>query len=94
MVIADKYSNPEWVAVDLLSQAEHDEDARAILVTDSLKLIKSVNHYISKYLKTLDRKKIANISIKKNGLSIKISSIKNAYKVANLNCTRAFTNNN
>ena len=84
MVIADKYSNPEWVAVDLLSQAEHDEDARAILVTDSLKLINSVNHYISKYLKTLDRKKIANISIKKNGLSIKIPSIKNAYKIANL----------
>ena len=46
MVIADKYSNPEWVAIDLLSQAEHDEDARAILVTDSLKLINSVNHYI------------------------------------------------
>ncbi len=84
MVIADKYSNPEWVAVDLLSQAEHDEDARAILVTDSLKLISSVNHYISKYLKTLDRKKIANISIKKNGLSIKIPNIKNAYKIANL----------
>lgn len=83
MIIADKYSNPEWIAVDLLSQAEHDEDARAILVTDSLELIKSVNYYISKYLKTLDRKEIANISIKKNGLSIKIPNLKEAYKIAN-----------
>ena len=39
MIIADKNSNPEWIAVDLLSQAEHDEDARAILVSDSLSLI-------------------------------------------------------
>ena len=46
MIIADKKSNPEWIAVDLLSQAEHDEDARAILVTDSFILIKSVNYYI------------------------------------------------
>ena len=84
MVIADKFSNPEWIAVDLLSQAEHDEDARAILVTDSMELIKSVNHYISIHLKTLDRKEIATISIKKNGLAIKINNIRSAYKIANI----------
>ena len=74
MIIADKKSNPEWIAVDLLSQAEHDEDARAILVSDSLSLIQSVNYYISKYLKTIDRKEIAKASIKKNGLAIKLSN--------------------
>ena len=57
MIIADKYANPEWIAVDLLSQAEHDEDARFILVTDSTSLVNSVNNFISKYLKTLARKK-------------------------------------
>lgn len=84
MVIADKFSNPEWVAIDLLSQAEHDEDARVILVTDSSNLINSVNHFISKYLKILERKEIAKNSIKKNGIAIKIPNLKNAYKIANL----------
>ena len=83
MVIADKKSNPEWIAVDLLSQAEHDEDARAILVSDSLRLIKSVNYYISQYLKTIDRKEIAKVSIKKNGLAIKLSNLKIAHKIVN-----------
>ena len=50
MVIADKDSNPEWVAVDLLSQAEHDEDARPILVSDNLEFI---NLQISIYKNTL-----------------------------------------
>ena len=65
MVIADKFSNPEWLAIDLLSQAEHDEDARAILVTDSSAFINSVNHYIKKVFKKYLGKTIANISIKK-----------------------------
>ena len=84
MVIADKNSNPEWIAVDLLSQAEHDEDARAILVSDSLSLIQSVNYHISQHLKTIDRKEIARVSIKKNGLAIKLSSLEIAHKIVNL----------
>ncbi|MEC8099858.1 MAG: histidinol dehydrogenase [Pseudomonadota bacterium] len=84
MVIADEYSKPEWVAIDLLSQAEHDEEARAILVSDSLKFIEEVNFYISKYLKTLDRRKIAKTSIKNNGLAIKVPKISLSTQVADL----------
>ena len=84
MVIADKDSNPEWVAVDLLSQAEHDEDARPILVSDNLEYINSVNNHIQKHLKKLTRKKIATLSLKNNGIAIKIPKISISYKIANL----------
>ncbi|MBF97220.1 MAG: Histidinol dehydrogenase [Alphaproteobacteria bacterium MarineAlpha9_Bin4] len=84
MIVADNKSNPEWIAIDLLSQAEHDEDARAILLTDSLTLIKSVNNYLVKYLKILDRKKIASFSIRNNGIAIKIPKLSAAYKVIDL----------
>lgn len=84
MVIADKDSNPEWVAVDLLSQAEHDEDARPILVSDNLEFINSVNKHIQKHLKKLTRKKIATLSLKNNGIAIKIPKISISYKIANL----------
>ena len=84
MIVADNNSNPEWIAIDLLSQAEHDEDARAILLTDSLTLIKSVNNYLVKYLKILDRKKIASFSIRNNGIAIKIPKLSAAYKVIDL----------
>jgi len=75
MIVADKSSNPEWLAIDLLSQAEHDEDARVILLSDSLNLIKSVNQNISKYLRIIDRKKIAKNSIKNNGIAIKVPEL-------------------
>ena len=84
MIIADKYSNPEWLAIDLLSQAEHDEEARAILVTDDKKLADDVEKSISKFLKKLSRNKIASESIKKNGLIIIIPKISLSYLVANL----------
>ncbi len=84
MVVADGKSNPEWIAIDLLSQAEHDEDARVILVSDNISLIRLVNNYIKKYLKILDRKNIANLSIKKNGIAIKIPKISFANCIVDL----------
>ena len=84
MIVADRRSNPEWIAIDLISQAEHDEDARAILVSDSLSLINSVNNYINKYLKIIDRKNIAILSIKNNGLAIKIPKLSFANHVVDL----------
>ena len=57
MIVADKSSNPEWLAIDLLSQAEHDEDARVILVSDSQNLIKSVNNIYQNILKILKENK-------------------------------------
>ena len=83
LVIADKHNNPKWVAMDLLSQAEHDEEARAILISDSKNFIKKVNEHIFNFLKSIKRKKIASKSIKKNGLAILIQDINFAYHVAN-----------
>ena len=83
LVIADKDNNPAWVAMDLLSQAEHDEEARAILISDSKDFIKKVNKYLSDFLKSINRKKIASKSIKKNGLAILIQDLNFAYYIAN-----------
>ena len=75
MIVAESGCDPEWIAIDLLSQAEHDEDARVILVSESLTLIKSVNRFIEKFLKNLERKSIAKLSVKNNGIAIKVPNI-------------------
>ena len=55
MVIADRSANPAWVAADLISQAEHDEMAQAILITPAKGLVARVHDQIARQLKTLDR---------------------------------------
>lgn len=75
LVIADRHNNPKWVAMDLLSQAEHDEEARAILISNSKDFIKKVNKYLFSFLKSIKRTKIASKSIKKNGLAVLIKDI-------------------
>ena len=55
-IIADKYSNPEWIASDLIAQAEHDIFAQSILITNSLDLIKLVNFNLKKQLDRLPKK--------------------------------------
>ena len=59
LVIADKTSRPDWVALDLLSQAEHDENAQSILITDSDDLLKAVTKQVEVNLKNLSRSEIA-----------------------------------
>ena len=83
LVIADRYNNPKWVAMDLLSQAEHDEEARAILISNSQDFIKKVNKHLLSYLKAIKRTKIAAKSIRNNGLAILIQDINFAHCVAN-----------
>ena len=83
LVIADRYNNPKWVAMDLLSQAEHDEEARAILISNSKDFIKKVNKHLLNFVKSIKRTKIATKSIKKNGLAILIKDINFAHCVAN-----------
>ena len=83
LVIADKHNNPKWVAMDLLSQAEHDEEARAILISNSKDFIIKVNRYLLNFLKSINRTKIATKSIKKNGLAILIKDINYAHCIAN-----------
>ncbi len=69
-IVADKYSNPDWIAADLIAQAEHDVLAQAILVTNNKDLIKKVNNCLKNQLKNLPKKDIATKSLKKFGLAI------------------------
>lgn len=62
LIIADKDNNPDWIAVDLLSQAEHDKNAQSILITDNEKFAKEVIKSVETRLKTLERRDIAEPS--------------------------------
>jgi histidinol dehydrogenase len=70
VVIADRTATPAWVASDLISQAEHDELAQAILITPLKSLATRVQDQIAKQLKTLDRSKIARKSLSTRGAVI------------------------
>ena len=75
-IVGDKYSNPAWIASDLIGQAEHDILAQCILITKEKKLIDKVKLEISKQLKKLPRKSIAGKSLLSNGILIKANSDK------------------
>ena len=83
-IIADKYSNANWIASDLIAQAEHDVFAQSILISNSRNLIKSVNRCIKSQLKDLPKKNIALKSIKKYGLAIFASNNKKISEIVNV----------
>jgi len=83
MVIADGKSNPSHVAADLLSQAEHDKMASAVLVTDSEDLALAVQAQIEKQLPLLTRQEIARVSIDRNGKIIVTRDLAQAVEIAN-----------
>ena len=82
-IVADKYSNPDWIASDLIAQAEHDVFAQSILITNSKDLIKSVNLSLKSQLTFLPKKKIAFKSLKNFGLAILANSNKKILEVIN-----------
>jgi len=83
LVIADESADYRFVAADMLGQAEHDEMASAVLVTDSRYLAERVRDEIELQLKALDRDEIARASINKNGKIIITKDIKEAVEVSN-----------
>ena len=83
-IVADKYANPDWIAADLIAQAEHDIIAQSILVTTDKDLIKSVNLSLKKQLNKLPKKKIASESLKKFGLIIYVKNKKNIIEIINI----------
>ena len=83
-IIADKLSNPDWIAADLIAQAEHDTLAQSILITNSKDLIKSVNIRLKLQLKDLPKKKIASKSIKNYGLAIYTNSVNKIPELVNI----------
>ena len=83
LVLADGKSNPEYVAADLLSQAEHDKMASAVLVTDSSELAAKVSEELEKQIPMLERAEIARASIDNNGKIIVADDLMKAIDIAN-----------
>lgn len=83
LVISDNKSNPEFVAADLLSQAEHDKNASAVLVTNDLSFAESVSSELERQIPELPRCEIARASIDNNGKIIVVSSLDDIIDVAN-----------
>ena len=83
LIVADGSSNPAHVAADLLSQAEHDKLASAVLVTDSAALAEQVSAELEKQLPLLEREEIARASIDHNGKIIVAPDLRKAIDIAN-----------
>jgi len=75
-IVADKGSKPDWIAADLIAQAEHDESSQSIIIADDIKTIKQINYFLLQQIKKLPKKKIAYKSLKNHGLSILIKNKK------------------
>ena len=83
LVLADETANPRYVAADLLSQAEHDELASAILITTSKELAKNVADQIDQFLETLSRKEIIGKSLANYGYILLADTMEQAIDTAN-----------
>lgn len=83
LVLADESANPRYVAADLLSQAEHDELASAILITTSQKLAEKVSSEVESFLEVLSRKKIIETSLENFGYILVAETQEEAIETAN-----------
>ena len=82
-IIADKFSNPSWVAADMIAQAEHDKKSQSILVSQSKELIYKVKESINIQLKNLPKKNIAANSLKNFGIAILSSDSREIADIVN-----------
>ncbi|WP_022705232.1 histidinol dehydrogenase [Pseudorhodobacter ferrugineus] len=83
LVIADRDNDPDWIALDLLSQAEHDESAQSILITDDAAFAAAVTQAVEKRLETLERRAIAGASWRDNGVVIVTRDLAEAATLSN-----------
>jgi histidinol dehydrogenase len=83
LVIADGDNDPDWIALDMLSQAEHDESAQAILITDSPAMAKAVEVAIERHLQTLERRQIAGASWRDYGAVVLVDDLDQAAALSN-----------
>lgn len=84
LIIADDQANPKYIARDLLSQSEHDENAMPYLVTNSDEIINETKKYLKKFINESKRKDILNKSIDNNLLIVKTESLQEMVKVSNI----------
>jgi histidinol dehydrogenase len=83
-IICDGSTDPDWVAMDLFSQAEHDEQAQSILITTDIKFLNSVTESIDRLLPTMERKNIISKSLNNRGIFILAENMKQAAMASNL----------
>ena len=82
LVIADKHNDPDWIAVDLLSQAEHDESAQSILITDDAEFGKAATAAVEQRLETLERRQIAGASWRDFGAVVVVRDLDEAVRLS------------
>ncbi|WP_455208062.1 histidinol dehydrogenase [Kaarinaea lacus] len=83
LVVCDGKTDPDWIAMDLFSQAEHDEDAQSILVCPDADYVTQVQNSIDKLLGTMERAEILTASLSKRGVLIDVNTMEQAIEVAN-----------
>jgi histidinol dehydrogenase len=83
LVICDGKTDPDWIAMDLFSQAEHDEQAQSILLCPDENYLNQVEASIARLLPTLERQDIASVSLKNRGALIKVKDMQEAIAVSN-----------
>ncbi|WP_455366018.1 histidinol dehydrogenase, partial [Kaarinaea lacus] len=83
LVLCDGKTDPDWIAMDLFSQAEHDEDAQSILVCPDADYVTQVKNSIDKLLSTMEREIILNESLSRRGVLIDVDTMEQAIEVAN-----------
>jgi histidinol dehydrogenase len=83
LIIADRDNNPDWIAVDLLAQAEHDASAQAILVTDNAEFGTEVGHAVERLLQRLQRTEIAGASWRAFGAVLVARDLAHAVELSN-----------
>lgn len=82
LILADKTAQPDWIAADLLAQAEHDESAQSVLITDDASLAQAVSDAVERHLTTLSRKDIARVSWQDFGAIIIVRQLRDALALA------------
>ena len=82
-IICDGKTNPDWIAMDLFSQAEHDELSQSILITTDEKFLKRVKESIDSLIEKMPRKKIIKTSLENRGLFICVKNLSEAAKISN-----------
>ncbi len=83
LIVADKSNNPKHIAADLLSQAEHDKMASAVLITDNFEFANAVSSELERQIPLLERSEIARVSIDDNGKIIVAENLDDAIEIAN-----------
>ncbi|MEQ1619951.1 MAG: histidinol dehydrogenase [Methylococcales bacterium] len=83
LIICDGLTNPDWIAMDLFSQAEHDENAQSILISNDADFLAAVENSINALLPTMERAEIIGTSLSTRGALIKVNNLDEAAEVAN-----------